>query len=80
MFDFFRRDGRPNLVVTVTKVTLAVGFLSLLATNWLSRNGLDQIGLSRLTAQAYDEPMTTGTLARAANQQKLDPCAVPRRP
>jgi hypothetical protein len=78
MFKVF--GGRSHLVWTTAKVAVAVAFLSVLATNWLSHGGIDQGRLARLAAGArFEEPTMTGTVAKA-NQVKLDPCAVSRRP
>ena len=72
-----------GLVVGTLKAALAIAALSILATHFLSREGLDQRSLQRLAAEAAArgaEPVTTGTLAKSAAAQKLDPCAAPRRP
>lgn len=69
---------RPALLLPTIKAAIAVGFLSVLAAQWLSSRAFDQASLTRLAADAVREPATTGSILKAANGQKLDPCGVPR--
>ena len=74
----FSGAGRARLAWTTAKVAVAVAFLSLFATEWLARGGLDRQGLARFVGAA-PEPTMTGSLA-SAKDIKLDPCATPKRP
>ena len=73
-------DGEgPALLLATVKAAAAIGLLSVLAAQWLSSGAFDQASLTRLAAEAVREPATTGSILKAANGQKLDPCAAPRR-
>lgn len=77
----FPPDGeRPALLLPTIKAVAAIAVLSVLATHWLSSSTFDHASLSRLAADAVREPTTTGSIVKAANGQKLDPCVVARRP
>ena len=70
---------RPALLMPTLKAAAAVAVLSVLAAHWLA-DGLDQRRLSRLAADASrGDPVTTGSITRAAGATKLDPCAVDNR-
>ncbi|KAA2235355.1 hypothetical protein [Salinarimonas soli] len=71
-------EGRPSLVSTTLKVSLAVVGVSVLAANWLS-GGIDRGGASRLAASVA-EPATTGALRDGFSGVRLDPCAAARKP
>lgn len=71
-----------SLLTWTVKAALAIGVLSLAATHFLAREGLDRSSLQRLAAESAArgrEPVTTGTLAKNAGDTKLDPCATPAR-
>ncbi|HEY8564935.1 MAG TPA: hypothetical protein VIL65_05500 [Beijerinckiaceae bacterium] len=76
----FSRGSNPSsLIVTTAKAALAIGFLSLLAANYLSTHGLDRSELTRMAGDAtkLKEPTSTGSLATT----RLDPCTgKPARP
>lgn len=75
--------NRTGLLVGTIKAAVAIAVLSVVATHFLAREGLDQRTLQRLAAESAAkgrEPVTTGSLAKGAAEAKLDPCAVPRRP
>ena len=69
---FSRGSSPSSLIVTTAKAALAVGFLSLLAANYLSTHGLDRPELARLAGDLskVKEPTSTGALATT----RLDPC------
>jgi hypothetical protein len=76
--------GRPALLWGTIKATAAIAGLAIVTTAWLSSETLDRRGFARLTGVAASgsigDPVTTGSLAGAANGLKLDPCARPQRP
>jgi hypothetical protein len=76
--------GRPALLWGTIKATAAIAGLAIVTTAWLSSETLDRRGLARLTgvvaSGSVGDPVTTGSLAGAANGVKLDPCARPQRP
>ena len=86
MWNFLNSENRPpvrTLLVPTVKACVLISALSVLATQWLSAGKFDQRGLSLLAAEGSRggrEPATTGSIARAAAQGKLDPCATPRKP
>jgi hypothetical protein len=77
MFGISNDGERPALLIGTAKVAglLIVG--SVLVARWLSAGPLDRVASH---AAVYEDPITTGSLARAGNQSRLDPCAAPRRP
>lgn len=77
MFDVSGSGGRARLAWTTAKVAVAVAFLSLFATDWLSRGGLANGPLARLAGRPA-EPNMTGSVVKAKDV-KLDPCAAPKR-
>jgi hypothetical protein len=77
MFGTSKDSGRPALLFGTIKVAALVVALSFLATNWLSAGRLEHLASH---AGGYEDPVTTGSIARAGNQTRLDPCAAPRRP
>jgi hypothetical protein len=84
MFTHPEGGGRPALLWGTVKATAVIAGLAIVTTAWLSSETLDRRGLARLTGVAASEsmgdPVTTGSLAGAANGVKLDPCARPQRP
>ena len=77
MFGTSTESGRPGLLLGTIKVAALVVGVSFLAANWLSAGPLDRVASH---ATGFEDPITTGSIARAGNQARLDPCAAPRRP
>jgi hypothetical protein len=75
-------ERRPALVINTVKAVAVIGTLSLLAAHWLASGPLDRGELTRLASEAAKpgEPSTTGSIARAVNATRLDPCVSPKRP
>lgn len=81
---FWHDDGQGavTMLKTTIKAALAIGGLSLLATNWLSTSTLDRSSLGQLAGRvsgSVPEPTMTGSLRSSAQSTKLDPCASPAR-
>ncbi len=68
------------MLSTTIKVVFAIGFLTFAASQWLYSQ-TDRIALSRLADEVAgrEDPLTTGSLAGAAQATRLDPCASPAR-
>lgn len=84
LIELFWRDTRGALVADVAKAGAAIAVLSLLAANLIAtqtaqfdRDRLAQVAAAASGGRAVD-PMTTGSLRRAASETKLDPCVLPR--
>ena len=74
---------RPAILMSTLKTVAIIGFLSFCASSWLSNSGLDQQGLARLARaqpNGSDDPVTTGSIGRAAGSTRLDPCTGRPRP
>jgi len=68
--------GGATLLKTTIKAALAIGALSLLASNWLSSGDFDRRSLSVLaeSISGRTDPTMTGSVARSAQATVLDPC------
>lgn len=77
MFGISTESGRPTLLLGTIKIAALVVGVSYLAANWLSAEPLDRVAGH---ATGFEDPVTTGSIARAGHQTRLDPCAAPRRP
>lgn len=80
----FLRSQRGTMVADVAKAGAAIAFLSVIAANFVSnqtanldRDALRQVAQAAAKGQAID-PLVTGSIARRANETRLDPCAIPR--
>jgi hypothetical protein len=74
------RNQHGNLAVGVAKFAVAVGFLSVVALH-MTGNRIENTEKDRIAAlagQAIDAN-STGSLQRAANATRIDPCALPPR-
>jgi hypothetical protein len=76
MFGNSTESGRPALLLGTIKVAALVVCVSFLAASWLSAGPLDRLASH---AEGFDDPVTTGSIARTGNQTRLDPCAAPLR-
>jgi hypothetical protein len=77
MFGMSNDGERPALLIGTVKAAGLLIVVSVLAARWLAAGPLDRVASH---AAGYEDPITTGSLARAGNQSRLDPCAAPRRP
>lgn len=80
----FLRSQRGTMVADVAKAGAAIALLSVIAANFVSnqtanldRDALRQVAQAAAKGQAID-PLVTGSIARRANETRLDPCAIPR--
>jgi hypothetical protein len=84
ILELFWRDQRGGMVTGIAKSAIAIGFISVLAANFISSrtDGLDSARLAEVAAvvsrNPSADPMTTGSLRRAADATRLDPCVAPR--
>lgn len=84
LIDLFRKDQRGTMLADAAKASAAIAFLSVIAANFVSTRTeqLDRERLAEVAAAAgkgkSGDPMITGTIRKAANETKLDPCALPR--
>lgn len=68
------------MIATTLKATAAIGIIAFAASQW-AYSEADRIALERLTTEAAGQfsPATTGSVARAAQSSRIDPCNVPSR-
>jgi|UPI0008339A5B hypothetical protein len=83
LVELFWKNERGTLVANIAKAGAAIAFLSVLAANFVSNQTahFDRERLAQVAAAATgnkSDPMTTGSLRKAAAETKLDPCVVPR--
>lgn len=84
LITLFWRNERGTLVADLAKAGAAIAFLSVIAANVISNQTahFDRERLAQVAAAASGgrtaDPMTTGSLRRAAAETKLDPCVLPR--
>lgn len=84
LIELFWKDERGTSVASLAKAGLVIAGLSVLAANVLSSQtkDLDKERLARISLAASKrqpvDPLTTGSIGRAANETRLDPCALPR--
>lgn len=85
LFRSFFRDERGSFAANFAKSAIAIGFISVLAANFISRQidtsdrqRLDQAAAQAARGQNVDR-MATGSLARDVQATKVDPCALPQR-
>ncbi|MDP3254565.1 hypothetical protein [Bosea sp. (in: a-proteobacteria)] len=84
LIKLFWRNERGTLVADLAKAGAAIAFLSVVAANVISNQTahFDRERLAQVAAAAAGgrgaDPMTTGSLRKAAAETKLDPCVLPR--
>ncbi|KRE03864.1 hypothetical protein ASE61_09580 [Bosea sp. Root670] len=81
LIELFWKNNRGTIAADIAKAGAAIAFLSVIAANFLSSQtaSLDKDRLAQVSlAASKRDPMTTGSIARAAGDTKLDPCALPR--
>ena len=84
LIELFWKNDRGTMVADLAKAGAAIAFLSVIAANFMSsqtasfdRERLAQVSLAASKRQPV-EPLTTGSIGKAANETRLDPCALPR--
>ena len=81
MFRGDKETRPPALLVGTVKIAAVIGGLAYAGATWMA-NGVDSRGLVQLAGKAgrsFEDPVTTGSLARSAGGVTLDPCAAPGR-
>lgn len=84
LIDLFLKNERGTMLADFAKAGAAIAFLSVIAANFVSSRTehLDRDRLAEVAAAAAKgkpaDPMVTGSIRKAANETKLDPCVVPR--
>lgn len=84
LVSIFWKNERGTMAADVAKAGAAIAFLSVIAANFVSSqtSGLDRDRMAQATLAASKrqpiDPLTTGSIGRAANETRLDPCAVQR--
>ena len=84
LIELFWKNARGTMAIDIAKAGAAIAFLSVIAANFMAsrtppfdRERLAQISLAASKRQPVD-PLTTGSISKAAGETRLDPCAVPR--
>jgi hypothetical protein len=84
LIELFWKNERGTMVADIAKAGAAIGFLSVIAANFVSTQTaqLDKDRLAEVASAASMgkpvDPMVTGSIRKAMNETKLDPCVVPR--
>lgn len=80
----FLRSQRGTMVADMAKAAAAIAFISVVAANFVSnqtahldREAMRQVASAAAKGQIVD-PLVTGSIAKRANETRLDPCVVPR--
>lgn len=80
---FWSNEG-GSMVADIAKAGAAIAFLSVVAANFVSSQTarFDNERLGQVAAAAAKghpiDPLVTGSIRKAANETKLDPCVLPR--
>ncbi|MGO4174819.1 hypothetical protein [Bosea sp. TAF32] len=84
LIELFWKNDRGTVVADVAKAGAAIAFLSVIAANFMSsriepldRERMAAVSLAASKRQPVD-PLTTGSITKAAGDTRLDPCALPR--
>lgn len=84
LIELFWKNDRGTMIADVAKAGAAIAFLSVIAANFMSsriepldKDRLAAVSLAASKRQPVD-PLTTGSITKAANETRLDPCALPR--
>lgn len=84
LIELFWKNERGTMVADLAKVCAAIGFISVVAANFVSNQTahLDSDRLGEIASAASKgrpiDPLVTGSIAKRAEQTRLDPCAVQR--
>lgn len=84
LIELFWKNERGTMVASLAKICAAIGFLSVVAANFVSNQTahLDSDRLSEIASAASTgrpiDPLVTGSIAKRAEQTRLDPCVVQR--
>jgi hypothetical protein len=84
LIDLFWKNERGTMVADIAKATAVIAFLSVIAANFVStrtaeldRDRLAEVASAATRGNGFD-PLVTGSLRKAANETRLDPCVVKR--
>jgi hypothetical protein len=84
LIDLFWKNERGTMVADIAKAGAVIAFLSVVAANLVStqtahfdRDRLAEVAAAATKGQPAD-PLTTGSIRKAASETRFDPCAVPR--
>lgn len=84
LIELFWKNQRGTMVADIAKAGAAIAFLSVIAANFMSsrteqldKERLAQVSLAASKRQPID-PLTTGSISKAASETRLDPCTLPR--
>jgi hypothetical protein len=84
LIDLFWKNERGTMVADIAKAGAVIAFLSVVAANLVStqtahfdRDRLAAVAAAATKGQPAD-PLTTGSIRKAASETRFDPCAVPR--
>ena len=84
LIELFWKNARGTMAIDIAKAGAAIAFLSVIAANFMAsrtppfdRDRLAQVSLAASKRQPVD-PLTTGSISKAAGETRLDPCALPR--
>ena len=84
LIELFWKNERGTMVTDLAKAGVAIAFLSVIAANFVSNRSahLDKDRLTEVASAASRgrpiDPLVTGSIAKRANETRLDPCVVPR--
>jgi hypothetical protein len=84
LVSIFWKNERGTMAADIAKAGAAIAFMSVIAANFVSSQtaGLDKDRMAQASLAASKrqpvDPLTTGSIGRAANETRLDPCALPR--
>lgn len=84
LIELFWKNERGTMVADIAKASALIAFLSVVAANLVShqtaeldKDRLSEVALAAAKRQPID-PLTTGSIRKAASDTRLDPCALPR--
>ncbi|UZF93535.1 hypothetical protein [Bosea sp. NBC_00550] len=84
LIELFWKNDRGTMAADVAKAGAAIAFLSVIAANFMSsrtppldKDRMAAVSLAASKRQPVD-PLTTGSITKAANETRLDPCVLPR--
>jgi hypothetical protein len=84
LIELFWKNERGSVVADLAKICAAIGFISVVAANFVSNQTahLDSERLTQIASAASKgkpiDPLVTGSIAKRAEQTRLDPCVVQR--
>ena len=86
-FGLFNADGSRSLLANISALGVITVIVGVGAAQWLAERAEKQALAARSgrvihsqnVRSVLDDPLTTGSIARAAGATRLDPCAAPGR-